>query len=100
MNTLSILSYGGITALIVLIVVFEIKDYKGCNYRNNNGYVYYTYNNIAVRIRHLFSSQYRVYVYNNCPIQTKKDRYGTYFSLKGHSAADIEYQVDELYRRD
>lgn len=98
MDTLSILLYGGIATLIGLLVVFEIKDRKGGNY-SNNGYDYYTYNNVAVRIRHLFSSQYRVYVYNNCPIQTKKDRHGTYFSLKGHSAADIEYQVDELYRR-
>lgn len=99
MDTLSILSYGSIATLIWLLVVFEIKDHKGSNYGNNNGYVYYTYNNVAVRIRHLFSSQYRVYVYNNCPIQTKKDRYGTYFSLKGCSAADIEYQIDELFRR-
>lgn len=99
MDTLGILSYGGIATLIGLLVIFEIKDHKGNNYSNNNSYVYYTYNNIAVRIRHLFSSQYRVYVYNNCPIQTKKDRYGTYFSLKGRSAADIEYQIDELFRR-
>lgn len=98
MDTLNMLLYGGIATLIGLLFVFEIKDRKGGNY-SNNGYVYYTYNNVAVRIRHLFSSQYRVYVYNNCPIQTKKDSYGTYFSLKGHSAADIEYQVDELYRR-
>lgn len=99
MDTLSIISYGGIATLIGLLVVFEIKDYKSSNYSNNNGYVYYTYNNVAVRIRHLFSSQYRIYVYNNCPIQTKKDRYGTYFSLKGRSASDIEYQIDELYQR-
>lgn len=98
MDTLNILSYGGMFALIILLVIFEIKDHRGGNYNNNNGYVYYTYNNVAVRIRHMFSSQYRVYVSDYCPVQTKKDRQGTYFVLRASSAADAEHQIDELYR--
>lgn len=98
MDMLNILSYGGIAVLIILLVIFEIKDHKGGNY-NNSSYVYYTYNNIAVRIRHLFSSRYKVYVYDTCPIPTKRDRYGTYFTLKAQSTADIEFQIDELYRQ-
>lgn len=100
MDTLSILSYGGIIVLITLLVVFEVKDRKGGNYNHNNGYVYYTYNNVSVRIRHVFLSQYKVYVFDSCPVQTKSDRYGDYFTIKARSAADAEYKIDELYQGD
>jgi len=99
MDLLKVLPYGGVITLIALLLIFEVKDRQGGSYNNNSGYVYYTYNNIMVRIRHLVSSRYKVYVYGQCPVQTKKDRYGTYFALKAYSAADVEYQIDELYRR-
>lgn len=97
MDILSVLSYGGIITLIALLIIFEIKDRQGNNY-NNSGYIYYTYNNITVRICRLAAARYKIYVNDDCPIQTKKDRYGTYFILNARSASDVEYQIDELYR--
>ena len=101
MNTLSILSFGGIITLAVLLVAFELKDRQGGSGSrgNGNGYVYYTHNNVAVRICHSFSSRYKIYVNGGCPVETKQDRYGRYFILKARSASDAEYQIDELYRR-
>ncbi len=98
MDTLNIISYGGIAILIVLLVIFELKDRQLGNHNSNSSYLYYTHNNVEVRIRHLFSSRYKVYINGWCPVQTKRDRYGTYFTLKARSAADVEYQIDELYR--
>ena len=98
MDVLNIMSYGGIITLIVLLIIFEVKGRQGGSYNNNSGYIYYTYNNIAVRIRHLAASRYKIYVNDFCPIQTKKDRYGTYFNMRACSASDAEYQIDELFR--
>lgn len=100
MDCLSILQYGGITVLIVLLIIFEVRNFQGNSYANNYSYVYYTYNNIAVRIKHIVASRYKVYIseHDSCPVQTKKDRYGTYFVLKARSAQDAEYRIDELYR--
>lgn len=99
MDNLSILQYGGITVLIVLLIVFEVKNKQSRTF-NNDSYIYYTYNNVALRIKRIFASRYKVYVsdYNMCPMETKRDRYGTYFSLKAKSASDVEYQIDELYK--
>lgn len=98
MDVLNTLSYGGIVLLILLLAVFEFKDRQGGNYANNSGYEYYTHNNIGVRIRQVFASRYKVYVYDACPVQTKRDRFGVYFTLKARSASDAEHQIDELYR--
>ena len=56
--------------------------------------------NITVRIKHIVASRYKIYIseQDSCPVQTKKDRYGTYFILKARSAQDAEYRIDELYR--
>ena len=98
MDVLVLLPRVGIITLVVLLIIFEVKDRRGCNYNNNVGYLYYTHNNIAVRIRNLVANQYRIYVNGDCPVQTKKDRYGAYFILRARSASDAEYQIDELFR--
>ena len=100
MDCLSVLEYGGIMTLVVLLVIFEIRYFQGKRYANNYSYVYYTCNNIAVRMKHIVASCYKIYIseQDSCPVQTKKDRYGTYFIIKASSAQDAEYRIDELYR--
>lgn len=100
MDYLSVLPYGGIAVLILLLLIFEIRSFQGNSYANNYSYVYYTCNNIAVRIKHIVASRYKIYVSEQdcCPVQTMKDRYGTYFLLNARSAQDAEYRIDELYR--
>lgn len=100
MDCLSVLQYGGIIVLMVLLIIFEVKNFKGNGYANDYSYVYYTCKNIAVRIKRIVASRYKVYVSesDSCPVQTNKDRYGTYFILKARSAQDAEYRIDELYR--
>lgn len=97
MDVLSIFPYGGIATLTLLLMIFELRDKQDGNHTNNVGYKYYTHNNISVRIRHISASHYKVYVYDSCPVQTKKDCYGAYFTLKARSASDAEHQIDELY---
>ena len=97
MNILNVLSYGGITVLIALLIIFEILN-RDANKCYNNGYLYYTHNNIAVRIRHFIAHKYKIYTNDYCPVPTKKDRFGTYFILKARSASEAEYQVDQLYQ--
>lgn len=100
MDTLNILKYGGITALLILLLVFEIKDgHIGGRKPTSGGYEYYTAANSSVRIQHVFGSLYKVYVFGNSPAPTKKDRFGTYFTVRARSASEAEYIVDDIYRR-
>lgn len=97
METLNILPYCGIVALILLLVTFEVKyRQKGTN-QIGNSYTYYTPSNGAVRICHMFGSRYKVYVKDTCPVPVKHDRFGDYFILNARSAADVEHQIDDLY---
>lgn len=98
MDILTVLQYGGISTLILLLAAFELMDRQGGNFANNGWYEYYTHSNISVRIRHMFGARYRVYVCDACPVPTKKDYYGLYFTLKARSASDAEHQIDALYR--
>jgi len=97
MDALHILSYGGVLLLVTLLIVFEIKYRQGGTFTQNEGYLYYTCNHVAVRIRHIAGTRYRVYVQGDAPVPTQEDRYGSYFKLNAHSASDAEYQIDALY---
>lgn len=91
---LKLLPYAGIFILILFLIIFELKDRQEVNI----GYLYYTINNEKLRIRQQMGNRYRVYVFgDSCPIQTKKDRYGFYFSIKATSASEAEQRIDELY---
>ena len=99
MDTLNILAYGGITVLLVLLIIFEIKDgHIGGRKPTSGGYEYYTANSSYVRIKRVFGSLYKVYVFNSCPVPTKTDRFGTFFTMRAHSSSEAEYKVDNLYR--
>lgn len=99
MGTLSYLSYGGIACLIVLLLIFEFRDgLMGLGGTPRySGYEYYTASGEGLRIRHVFGSLYKVYVTGECPVPTKRDRYGTYFTVRAHSASEAEYAIDSLY---
>ena len=100
MDILNVLGYGGIVVLVVLLIIFELKD---GSFRTrtplNSGYEYYTADNSCVRIRKVFGSLYKIYVYSECPVSTKSDRFGSYFTVKGRSAAEVESIVDDIYQR-
>lgn len=100
MDELTVLYYGGIATLAILLLIFEIRGFRSGGYSNNHTYVYYTVGNIPVRIRHTVGSSYKVYVTDNipCPAETKADRFGRYFKIKARGAQDAEFQIDELYR--
>lgn len=98
MDALSILAYGGIAVLVLLLVIFELKDRPINGNKGDEGYEYYAYGNVIVRIQHIFATSYKVYVFDSCPVSTKQDRYGRYFILKAKSTAEAEYKIDELYR--
>ena len=101
METLSILAYGGIGLLGFLLMVFEIRDIRtgGNKIPGNTAYEFYTSNGTRVRISKTFGSGYKVYVYGNCQIKTKKDRYGrSFFTVRARSASEAEYVIDDLMR--
>lgn len=100
MDELTILQYSGIGLLIVLLIIFEAANFQSGGFSNKYTYVYYTCSNEAVRIKRTMVYCYKVYVTDAdlCPLQTKRDRYGTYFKIKARSAQDAEYKIDELYR--
>ena len=98
MDTVEILGYGGIAILIVLLVVYELKDILGNGSVMNGGYEYYTADGSCVRILHLFSAYYKVYALDFCPVQMKRDRLGNYFILRARSAIEVEHKIDELYQ--
>lgn len=100
-NTLTILAYGGIATLVILLIIFEIKEgWIGRSHMpRNSGYEYYTESGETLRIRHVFGSLYKAYVFGCCPVETKKDRYGVYFTVRAHSSSEAEYLIDGIYRR-
>lgn len=99
--TLNILAYGGIAILVILLIIFEIKEGRiGRSHTpQNGGYEYYTENGEMLRIRHVFGSLYKTYVFGYCPVATKKDRFGVYFPVRACSASEAEYLIDGIYRR-
>lgn len=100
-NLLIVIAYGGIATLVILLVLFEIRDGRvgQSHVPQNSGYEYYTPNGQSLRIRHVFGSLYKAYVYGYCPVETKKDRFGTYFSVRARSASEAEFLIDGIYRR-
>jgi hypothetical protein len=100
-DTLNILAYGGIVVLVFLSILFEIKEGRigRIHTTQNSGYEYYTESGEMLRIRHVFGSLYKAYVFNYCPIATKKDRMGVYFPVHARSASEAEYLIDGIYRR-
>lgn len=101
MDSLSSLGYGGIAALIILLVIFELKEGRLGNRRpQNGGYEYYTPDSNRVRIHKAFGSLYKVYVYGNCPVITRRDRFGCYFTVGARSASEAEYLVDDIYQNE
>lgn len=100
-DTLNILAYGGIGILLVLLIIFEIKEGRiGRGHApQNGGYEYYTQNGEMLRIRHVFGSLYKAYVFGYCPVATKKDRFGVFFPVRARSASEAEYLIDGIYRR-
>lgn len=101
MDGLSVLAYGGIAVLVILLVVFEMKEgFFGRRTPRGGGYEYYTVDNSCVRIHKAFGSLYKVYVHTDCPVPTKQDRFGSYFPVRARSASEAEYIIDNLYRRE
>lgn len=100
MDTLNVLGYGGIAVLIILLIIFEWKDGRfGKRIPYSEGYEYYTANNSCVRIHKVFGSLYKVYVYNDSPAPTKRDKFGSYFTVRARSAPEVENIIDDMYRR-
>lgn len=97
MDTLTILPYGGILVLVVLLVVFELSNAQPRNGVPRNEYEFITAAGNYVRIRHVFGAIYKVYTSDDCPVVTKTDRYGRYFTVKAKSTSEAEYKVDRLY---
>ena len=103
MDVLNVLRYGGIAVLVTLLIVFELKDGRFGKRRPLpliEGYDYYTVKGYRVRIHKAFGSLYKVYVYNNCPVSTKKDRSGDYIPIRARSASEVEHIVDAIYQQD
>lgn len=98
MNILDILAYGGIAVLVILLVIFELKDRNTASCSTDKAYEYYTADGSSVRIRHVFGSLYKIYTFGSCPVPTKHDRVGCYFTVRARSASDAENKVDNLYR--
>ena len=100
-DTLNILAYGGTAALIILLIIFEIREAVIGRSRTpqNGGYEYYTPNGETIRIRHVFGSLYKAYVFGCCPAATKEDKFGVYFPVRARSASDAEYFIDSIYQR-
>lgn len=100
-DTLTILAYGGIAVLVILLIIFEIKEGRiGRSHTpQNGGYEYYTESGETLRVRHVFGSLYKAYVFGYCPVATKKDRFGVYFPVRARSASEAEYLIDGIYRR-
>ena len=99
MDSLNVLGYGGIAVLIILLVIFELKDGRfGQRAPQNRGYVYYTPDNKRVRIHKAFGSLYKVYVYDSSPVAIKGDRFGRYFTVRARDASEAEFLVDDIYR--
>ena len=100
MDSLTILAYGSMAILALLLIIFEIRDARiGKSYMPNSvPYAFYTESGECVHIRKMFGSNYRVYADGNCPVPLRRDRRGNYFSIRAHSAPEAEAIVDEIYR--
>ena len=96
---IEILGYGGIAVIVILLLIFEIREGRlGQRTPRSNGYEYYTASGTRLRIRHMFGSLYRIYVFDPCPVETRQDRLGTYFTIRAGSASEAEYIVDGIYQ--
>ena len=101
MDVLNVLKYGGAAALIILLIVFELEEgYLGRRKNCSRGYEYYTADGSRVRIHKAFGSLYKIYVCSACSVPTKRDRFGSYFTVRARSASEAEYIVDETYLRE
>lgn len=99
MDVLSILRYGGMAALVVLLVLFELKDGRiGGQRPQSVGYEYYTADGSRLRIYKAFGTLYKVYPFGPCPVPVKAGRYGTYFTVRARSSAEAESLIDALYQ--
>lgn len=99
MDSLYVLPYGGITVLVVLLVIFELKEGRlGTNTVRACGYEFFASDGSRVRINKAFGSLYKVYTFDWCPVPTKQDRFGRYFTIRARSASEAEYIVDGLYQ--
>jgi hypothetical protein len=99
MDDLNILGYGGITVLIILLAIFEFEDWGfGKTALYSRGYEFYTADSSLVRIHKAFGSLYKIYVYGDCPVLTKQDRYGNYFEVRARCTAEAESIVDDIYQ--
>lgn len=96
-DTLNILFYGGISAVVILLTIFEITG--GSHTLQISGYEYFTENGDTLRVCRVRGSLYKVYVFGICPVPTKRDRFGTYFKVRARSASEAEYLIDGIYRR-
>lgn len=97
MDALTILPYGGILVLVVLLVVFELTDTCPRKGMPRKEYEFITSDGSSVRIRHVFGTTYKVYPVGDCPLNTETDRYGRFFRVKARSTSEVEYRIDELY---
>lgn len=97
MDVLSILPYGGVLTLVILLVVFELTNAQPRRGTTRNGYEFITADGSCVRIRHVFGATYKVYPEGDCPVHTEADRYGRSFRVKARSTSEVEYRIDELY---
>ena len=99
MDKLEILRYGGVAVLVVLLVIFEMTDRRPVQRTKGlrGGYEYYTPDGSRVLIRHVLGSRFKVYVYDECPIPTSRDRYGKFFKVNARSAYEAELKVDQAY---
>lgn len=95
MDSIKVIAYGGIALLVLLLLIFEVKDLR----RNvsNFGYEFYTTDGKRLRIRPFLCYCYKVYVFSACPVSTKRDRLGEYFMVKARSSAEAEAAVDNIY---
>jgi len=96
-DTLNILFYGGISAVVILLTIFEITSRS--HTLQTSGYEYFTENGDTLRVCRDRGSFYKVYVFGYCPVATKKDRFGTYFKVRARSASEAEHLIDGIYRR-
>ena len=101
MDTLVLLKYGGLGALLLLLVLFEIRDLRfGAAGGKQSGasYQYFTPDGSCVLVRKALLG-YKVYV-SNSPIPTMRDRYGDYIKIYARSAEEAEFKIDQMFGGD
>lgn len=90
-----VIMYGGVALIAALLLIFEVRDFK--RKASNTGYEFYTVNGKRVRIRQNIRCCYKVYVFSEAPVSTKRDRFGKYFMVKARSTAEAEAVIDNIY---